>query len=108
MNQERQEVFQLIQEAKERLNRIEQSQNKILNKPVLPKLPKINQFSRENDEDFELFREDLLNLLGRQPYTEEQKVQILQSYLTGNARYTFQGLPEHQKQSFQEAIQHLR
>ena len=52
MNQERQKLLHLIQEANERLTRIEQSRNKTTNKPILPKLPKLNQFSGENGEDF--------------------------------------------------------
>ena len=52
LNQERQKLLHLIQEANERLTRIEQSRNKTTNKPILPKLPKLNQFSGENDEDF--------------------------------------------------------
>ena len=107
LNQERQELLQLIQEAKERLTRIEQSRNKIANKPILSKLPKINKFLEENDEGYELFRENILNLLSRQLYTEEQKYKFYR-VISGNARYTFQGHPEHKKRSFQESIQHLR
>ena len=102
INLEQSEILQMISEARMRLIRIENSQK--VTKPMMPKLPKINQFSGEGEEDFELFKEDIANLISRQAYTEEQKVQILQSYLTGNARYTFQGFSEYQKQSFQESI----
>ncbi len=54
------------------------------------------------------FREDIAYILSRQPYTEEQKIQVLQSLLTGNARYTFQGLPEYQRTTFADCITNLR
>lgn len=97
-----------LQETRDRLSRMEQSQRTVQLQPVMPKLPKLNQFSGEATEDFELFREDLANMLSRQPYTEEQKIQVLQSFLTGNARYTFQGLPEYQRMTFADCISNLR
>jgi len=76
---------------------MEQSKRTISLQPALPKLPKLNPFSGEAKEDFESFAEDLINMLSREPYTEEQKIHVLKSFLT-----------EHQRTNFAECITHLR
>ena len=76
--------------------------------PPMPKMPKIHQFSGAVDEDFDMFKEDILNLISREAYSEDQKVQIVQSYLAGNAKYTFLSLPLSQRSTLEDVLVALR
>lgn len=95
----------LISETQARLTQLEKV---VSPKPLLPKLPQIKQFSGNPNEDFDLFQEDLINFVKREPYTPAQQLQILETYLQGDARYTFQALPPHIRSSFTDSLRSLK
>ena len=103
---ERHQLESLIKETQTRLDKLEKAA--MGTKPIMPKLPMINAFSGNSTEDFDLFQHDLTNLVNRQPYSEDQKMQILESYLSGDARYTFQALPSSKKCGFADSILSLK